>query len=190
MAKDVDRRNRIIVAARSEFAAHGYAGARVARIAQTAGVNKQLVFYYFGSKTGLHAAAVETDPSAVYPDVAPQGAQPLVDLRQALSHLADSFAKRPELVAFLVDRQGDLSGTSTQAGSLVEAAAGRIEAILSQGQGHGYFRDDADTKMLSQQALALIVAYFAIPALSQPAGPPTADWVDGVADLLARAAAW
>lgn len=45
---------RIIEAAVEEFAAKGYAGARVSGIAARAGVNQQLIAYYFDSKEGLY----------------------------------------------------------------------------------------------------------------------------------------
>lgn len=41
-------------AALEVFSAKGYAGARVAEIADRAGVNKQLITYYFGGKEGLY----------------------------------------------------------------------------------------------------------------------------------------
>lgn len=47
---------RILEAAVAEFAAKGYAGARVSEIAERAGVNKQLISYYFGGKAGLYHA--------------------------------------------------------------------------------------------------------------------------------------
>ena len=43
----------------TEFAQHGYAGARVAAIAARAGVNKQLISYHFGGKLGLYRALSE-----------------------------------------------------------------------------------------------------------------------------------
>jgi TetR/AcrR family transcriptional regulator len=45
---------RILEAAVEEFSAKGYAGARVSEIAARAGVNQQLIAYYFNSKEGLH----------------------------------------------------------------------------------------------------------------------------------------
>lgn len=45
---------RIIEAATEEFSAKGYAGARVADIAKKAGVNQQLIAYYFNGKEGLY----------------------------------------------------------------------------------------------------------------------------------------
>ncbi|GIH50147.1 transcriptional regulator, TetR family [Microbispora rosea] len=46
-------RERILEAAVEEFGAKGYAGARTAAIAARAGVNQQLISYYFGGKQGL-----------------------------------------------------------------------------------------------------------------------------------------
>ena len=47
-------KQRLLEAAFDEFAERGYAGARVSSIAERAGVNKQLISYYFGGKEGLH----------------------------------------------------------------------------------------------------------------------------------------
>ncbi|MGH3877068.1 MAG: TetR/AcrR family transcriptional regulator [Actinophytocola sp.] len=54
--RDPERtRARILDAAKVEFGAKGFAGARVSDIADRAGVNKQLISYYFGGKEGLFA---------------------------------------------------------------------------------------------------------------------------------------
>ncbi|MEO8080195.1 MAG: TetR/AcrR family transcriptional regulator [Caldimonas sp.] len=58
-------REAILGAARAEFAAKGLTGARVAAIAERAGVNKQLLYYYFGSKEALYRHALE----AVYVEI-------------------------------------------------------------------------------------------------------------------------
>lgn len=47
-------RARILDAAKTEFAAHGFAGARVDRIADEAGVNKRMLYHYFGNKRDLY----------------------------------------------------------------------------------------------------------------------------------------
>ena len=39
-----------------EFSEHGYAGARISAIAARAGVNQQLISYYFDGKAGLYRA--------------------------------------------------------------------------------------------------------------------------------------
>jgi TetR/AcrR family transcriptional regulator len=54
---DAERsRRQLLAAAFDEFAEKGYAGARVQEIAARAGVNKQLINYYFGGKEGLYRA--------------------------------------------------------------------------------------------------------------------------------------
>src|SRR6266540_2051315 len=45
---------RILEAAKAEFGSKGFAAARVSEIAARAGVNKQLISYYFGGKEGLY----------------------------------------------------------------------------------------------------------------------------------------
>ena len=53
--RDPERsRERIVDAALEEFGEKGFAGARVSEIAARAGVNKQLISYYFGGKEGLY----------------------------------------------------------------------------------------------------------------------------------------
>lgn len=59
-SRDADRSQQAILAAASEeFAAHGLGGARVDRIAERAGVNKRLIYYYFGNKEDLFLAVLE-----------------------------------------------------------------------------------------------------------------------------------
>lgn len=58
--RDPDRtRQALLDAALHEFADKGLAGARVSEIAARAGVNKQLISYYFGGKHGLYRALGE-----------------------------------------------------------------------------------------------------------------------------------
>jgi TetR/AcrR family transcriptional regulator len=55
--RDPERtRERILDAAVVEFGEHGFAGARISAIARRAGVNEQLISYYFDSKEGLYRA--------------------------------------------------------------------------------------------------------------------------------------
>lgn len=53
-------RARILEAAVREFSANGLAGARTEQIAEAAGVNKALLYYYFQGKDALYASALET----------------------------------------------------------------------------------------------------------------------------------
>jgi AcrR family transcriptional regulator len=54
----VRTRERILSAALKEFAAHGFAGARVDAIARRAAINKRMLYHYFGDKEGLFRAVL------------------------------------------------------------------------------------------------------------------------------------
>jgi len=57
--RDPDRtRARILAAALVEFAAHGFAGARVDAIARRAKGNKRMLYHYFGNKEALFSAVL------------------------------------------------------------------------------------------------------------------------------------
>ena len=60
-------RARILDAAVREFSENGLAGARTEQIAEAAGVNKALLYYYFEGKEALYAAALETVAQRVVP---------------------------------------------------------------------------------------------------------------------------
>jgi AcrR family transcriptional regulator len=58
--RDPERSKQLLLdAAVAEFGAHGFDGARVSEIAARAGVNKQLISYYFGGKEGLYRAVAD-----------------------------------------------------------------------------------------------------------------------------------
>ena len=57
--RDPERTKRLILdAAATEFCDAGPAGARIDSIAAAAGVNKRMLYHYFGSKDGLFAAVL------------------------------------------------------------------------------------------------------------------------------------
>jgi AcrR family transcriptional regulator len=59
MAWDIEQTKcRLLDAAGEEFASFGFAGARIDRIAVRAGVNKERIYPYFGSKAGLFEAVI------------------------------------------------------------------------------------------------------------------------------------
>ena len=60
-------RARILDAAIREFSANGLAGARTEQIAEAAGVNKALLYYYFQARRALYAAALEVVAERVWP---------------------------------------------------------------------------------------------------------------------------
>jgi AcrR family transcriptional regulator len=50
----VSSRERVLAGATEEFAAHGFAGGRIDRIARRVGLNVRMIYYHFGNKEGLY----------------------------------------------------------------------------------------------------------------------------------------
>src|SRR5256885_9154323 len=76
----------------------------MARIARRAGVNKQLLFYYFHSKRGLFSAVVgqgAAELERALSELPVPGRDPLDRIRAALGHQFDFLAHHPDLVLLL-----------------------------------------------------------------------------------------
>ena len=190
--KSRDSRGLIAAAARSEFAAHGFAGARVDRIARRAGVNKQLLFYYFGSKKALYQKIVEgAADEAAMPGDPSKPSHAAAHLRRAVAALFDTLSSRPDLARLLLLDSQSGAGVRPSKKAL-EDLVGRIRDVIAEGQGHGYFRDDVDPDRTARQAVVLAVGYFALdPVIAASPDPGRISaWRDGALDLLLRALAW
>ena len=57
-SKEKNSKQKILDASLKEFAAFGFEGARVDRIAEKAGINKAMIFYYFSSKQNLYRTVI------------------------------------------------------------------------------------------------------------------------------------
>lgn len=142
------------------------------QIARKAGVNKQLLFYYFHSKRGLFNAVLATGASELEQELAGlpvaggnSDANPVDRIRAALATQFDYLARHPELVALL-----------TQAGRSdarpFAPAIKRLVILLAEGQGRGHVRDDLDPHLAAAQALVLMVAYLGLESLIAMSAPP------------------
>ncbi|PIF73838.1 TetR family transcriptional regulator [Variovorax sp. RO1] len=104
-SRDADRSQLAILAsARDEFAARGLAGARMDSIAERAGLNKRLIYYYFGSKDDLFLAVLER----VYADIRAaeqrlhlDEIEPVEAIRQLVSFTWHYYLEHPEFITLL-----------------------------------------------------------------------------------------
>jgi TetR/AcrR family transcriptional regulator len=132
--RDAERsRQSLLTAALEEFSLRGFAGARVADIARRAGVNKQLINYYFGSKEGLYLALqrawLDREDSFAPPDL------PLPDL--VVRYLTDALDDPRSLRLLLWRGLADDSAPDGSAGRQADLervgrrrAAGEVAADL------------------------------------------------------------
>ncbi|MDD8012197.1 MAG: TetR family transcriptional regulator [Acidobacteriota bacterium] len=67
--KGVSSKGAILAAARKEFAARGFSGARVEAIARAAGCNKAMLFYYFSSKENLYRSVLAQALGEIFAEI-------------------------------------------------------------------------------------------------------------------------
>lgn len=143
-------REDLIAAAVAEFARKGYAGARVDEIAQAAGVNKQLVYHYFGSKQSLYLVALES----VYAEIREKEKalslgelEPLDAMARLVGFSFDYLAEHPEFLALLADENrnhGSQILESERLQSMHSPFIEMLEATLERGVKSGVFCSNFD----------------------------------------------
>ncbi len=160
-------RSRILDAAISEFSENGLAGARTEQIAEIAGVNKALLYYYFKSKEALYKAALEAvaqrvlnnSLAALLPDSSP-GEQLL---RFALNHFDRIHSQRAfqslmqqEMVRL---HQGEENALSNIVEKVFRPHMTRLRDVLIEGKRSGEIVN-ADERQIMYAALGANVFYF------------------------------
>jgi TetR/AcrR family transcriptional regulator len=139
-------RRKLLTAARREFAKGGLAGARVDEIAARAGVNKQLVYHYFGDKDALYLAVLEW----VYDEIRSQerklkleGLPPERAIRKLIESSFDHLARHPDFVVLLNDENRN-GARHVRASRRIEQMhsplVSMVSKILNEGVRSGTFR--------------------------------------------------
>ena len=166
-------RRKLLTAARREFAASGLAGARVDEIAARAGVNKQLVYHYFGDKDALYLAVLEW----VYEEIRAQerklnleGLPPQQAIKRLIEASFDHLAAHPDFIVLLNDE--NRGGARHVRGSrkleaMHSPLVSMVQAILSEGVRAGEFRKGINPAHLYISIAGLSYFYFSnTPTLS------------------------
>jgi TetR/AcrR family transcriptional regulator len=166
-------RQKLLAAARREFAASGLAGARVDEIAARAGVNKQLVYHYFGDKDALYLAVLEW----VYEEIRAQerklnleGLPPERAIRKLIESSFDHLAAHPDFIVLLNDE--NRGGARHVRGSrrleaMHSPLISMVDTILKQGVRDGTFRRGVDPVHLYISIAGLSYFFFSnTPTLS------------------------
>ncbi len=125
-------RDRIFAAAAAEFAARGFAGANVDRIARAARVNKAMIYYHFTSKAALYQEILGEMFHAVgerIRAVAASEATPEQKLAQFVEAIAHAAEARPHFPPIWF-REIAEEGTHLGAGTLREVA-GIVQGLVS-----------------------------------------------------------
>ncbi len=146
-----DKRTLILDAAIRVFAEHGYHGARVADIAEDAGVAHGLLYHYFASKDEvLRTIFVENWGELIGRFRAVEDADESASekLEGIAKILLRTWRNDPALVTVMVREVARSQQLQAQVTEVREAFA-IVERVIEQGQTQGTFRADVDAQLAS-----------------------------------------
>lgn len=137
-------RERIFRAAAAAFAARGFAGANVDRIAAAAGVNKAMIYYHFKSKAALYREILRDMFQAVAARLDEMGARhrtPEGKVRAFVEAIAQEAEARPHFPPIWF-REIAEGGTHLDSGTIATVASivHRLVLIVREGVAAGRFR--------------------------------------------------
>jgi AcrR family transcriptional regulator len=149
-----DSRDRILQAARQEFAAHGLGGARVDRISEQAGINKRMLYHYFGNKDDLFGAVLEANYAhkrASEQAMRLENEEPREAIRKLVTLTWNYYIDHPEFMT-LLNSANLHQARHVQASSTVKEMRNpfihMIGNILDNGVKAGVFKPEVDPVQL------------------------------------------
>jgi AcrR family transcriptional regulator len=163
--RDADRtQQEILRAAMSEFAGHGFGGARIDAIAERAGVNKKLIYYYFEGKDELFLAVLEqtyADIRAAERELHLETSEPLRAIESLVEFTWRHYLAHPEFLALLNSENMLGAGHLKRSRRIRQMNSPLIEGlanVLSRGERSGELRAGIDPMQLYISIAGL--AYF------------------------------
>ncbi|AXK81761.1 TetR family transcriptional regulator [Pseudolabrys taiwanensis] len=165
--RDAERTQQaILAAAEAEFASKGLAGARVDVIAEQAGANKRMMYYYFGSKDDLYLAVLERAYGAMREkerDLNLADLDPLEAIKTLVHFKFDYYVEHQSIISLLAGE--NLSGAtflkrSRKLRDMQTSLVGVIQRVLAAGEAKGVIRKGLDPLHLYLSISALGYFYF------------------------------
>jgi len=159
-------RDRLLAAAREEFARRGFDGATVDRIAARARLNKAMLYYHFHSKADLYREilrALFRGVADAVTAVQAAGGAPEVRLRGFAAAVAHHGVDQPHFPAIWLREMAD--GGRHLDGSIIAEIArvlATLSAILADGRRAGRFR--AANPFLTHMGIVAPLMFFAASA--------------------------
>jgi TetR/AcrR family transcriptional regulator len=146
----VATRARILKAAMREFAAKGLDAARIEDIADAAGANRRMTYYYFGSKKGLYLAALEAsyfELVQVEEAIDVNALRPIEAIEALVAAKFEHYVKYPHYIEFVKMEnlyQARHLKTSRRIGEMRAPLISIIKRVLERGAAAGVLRKGVD----------------------------------------------
>src|SRR3954451_6271649 len=157
-------RDRLFAAAAAEFAARGYAGAKVDRIARVARLNKAMIYYHFTSKGALYREILRDMFDAVrtgVAQVAASGLAPEDKIRGYVDAIATAAEARPHFPAIWL-REIAEGGEHVDGATMkyLRDVVATLGGIVEEGRRSGRFAP-VDPLLLQTGIIAPLMFFFA-----------------------------
>jgi AcrR family transcriptional regulator len=160
--RDPERtRAAILTAATGEFSAKGLDGARVDEIARRSGVNKRMIYHYFGDKEGLYLAVLEASYAAIRTaelGLRLRDLDPVDGIRTLVRFTWDYFIAHPEFLSLLGTENLHRAATLKKLLHIRELHSpliGMLSELLARGVKQKVFRKGVDPMQLYISIAAL-----------------------------------
>ena len=155
----------ILEAATEEFSLRGLEGARVDQIASKAGINKQLLYRYFGNKEDLYFRVLEDAYCQIRESEKALGLpslEPRTAIRVFIASMVERIYRQPHFARLVIDENFH-EGQHLKHSSRVRALAAEIleifEDVLARGVDSGDFRKGVDAVQLFTSIASLSTFY-------------------------------
>ncbi len=159
-------RQKIHEAALAEFTDHGYGGARVDNIAERAGVNKRMLYHYFGSKEGLFLFVLEQAYDKIRSNeekLKLENLSPKEAIQELVNFTVNYFIKHPEFIRLLNNEnlyQAEHIKRSKKIRRIHSPFVQLISDVLRRGEQQGVFRKDVDPVQFYITVASVAYFYF------------------------------
>lgn len=151
----------LINSARREFADKGFALAGIEAIAEPTGLNKKMIYHYFGSKEGLYIEVLE----AAYLGIRQmedslhlEDYVPLVAIRKLVEATWDYYVANPDFLA-LVNQENLLKAEYLKKSGIVKRRTSTllntVQSVLDRGVAEGSIKPGIDPMQLNHSIAGL-----------------------------------
>jgi len=154
--RDADAtRDRILKAAKREFAMYGLGGARVDNIAERAKANKRMIYHYFGGKEALFTAVLEDAYLAIRMaerELNLEDMEPEAAMDKLVTFTWDYYLKNPEFLTLVNSENLHRARHIKKSKAIREAFSPFVEmvqSIIDRGVKKGVFRKGVDAVQLN-----------------------------------------
>ncbi|MFI6154834.1 TetR family transcriptional regulator [Kitasatospora sp. NPDC051170] len=193
MAWDTARTQQLLLdAAVEEFAEFGPDGARIARVATRAGVNKERIYQYFGNKEQLFSAVL-TSELAKLAEAVPLVVEEAADFGDYAGRVFDYHSAHPHFSRLLAWEGLQRGKVTDELAAEAERAAhlGEKVAAVAAAQRGGGMIDEVDAGRMMFAMISMVNSWITLPQMARlllgGSADPAADR-EALATLVSRMA--